>query len=233
MNFYPFHIGDYAKDTAHLSMTEDGAYRRLIDMYYTRERLLPGDLQTIYRLARAHTKAERAAIDSVLQEFFVRTDDGFLHNRCEKEIENAQARISAAQRNGQKGGRPKKQGFQRDQHQADENPLGFDEEPGGLFVGYENETHEKAHQSQSHKPKANNQRPMEGARAPLSHCSPTFEDVLAEFKRLNPKEWFDVTEEAYKFFDHYEAVGWEKHGQPIYSLPALISGWINKMDAYG
>ena len=149
MNFYPFHIGDYAKETAHLSMTEDGAYRRLLDMYYTRECRLPCDVPSIYRLARAHTKLERAAIDVVLQEFFKHTETGFLHHRCEEEIENAQSRISAAQRNGRKGGRPKKAEPSRSQHIGGKNPLGFDQEPTGLTVGYENETREEAHQSQS------------------------------------------------------------------------------------
>lgn len=31
MNYYPFHIGDYLTETAHLSWLEDCAYRRLLD----------------------------------------------------------------------------------------------------------------------------------------------------------------------------------------------------------
>lgn len=41
MNFYEHHLGDYMRDTAHLSMIEDAAYRRLLDAYYIREAPLP------------------------------------------------------------------------------------------------------------------------------------------------------------------------------------------------
>ena len=37
MNYYPFHLGDYAARTAHLEPMEDLAYRRLLDLYYLGE----------------------------------------------------------------------------------------------------------------------------------------------------------------------------------------------------
>ena len=40
MNYYPFHIGDYASHTRHLTLMEDLAYRRLLDLYYLHERPL-------------------------------------------------------------------------------------------------------------------------------------------------------------------------------------------------
>ena len=43
MNYYAFHIGDYASATRHLSWIEDAAYRRLIDCYYVREVPFPTD----------------------------------------------------------------------------------------------------------------------------------------------------------------------------------------------
>ena len=41
MNYYPFHLGDYAAHTAHLEPMEDLAYRRMLDAYYLREAPLP------------------------------------------------------------------------------------------------------------------------------------------------------------------------------------------------
>ena len=35
MNYYERHLGDYSKDTAHLTMLEDGAYLLLIMDYWT------------------------------------------------------------------------------------------------------------------------------------------------------------------------------------------------------
>ncbi len=89
MNFYAHHIGDYLSATAHLSWTEDCAYRRLLDAYYTREAALPVDVAACCRLVRATSKDERAAVGIVLREFFVETPDGWQHSRCEREIERA------------------------------------------------------------------------------------------------------------------------------------------------
>lgn len=86
MNYYEHHLGDYAKKAGHLSMIEDGAYRRLLDVYYSRERALPADVRECCKLARASTKPERDAVAYVLREFFVLADDGHHHKRCDEEI---------------------------------------------------------------------------------------------------------------------------------------------------
>ncbi|CAJ49057.1 YdaU family protein [Bordetella avium] len=103
MNYYPHHIGDYLKDTAHLSMIEDGAYRRLIDLYYLHEQPLPVERIKVYRLARAITPADKAAVDTILEEYFVLGDAGWTHKRCDAELAKSReksnkARNSAAKR---------------------------------------------------------------------------------------------------------------------------------------
>lgn len=103
MNYYNHHIGDYAKDTAHLSMLEDGAYRRLLDICYATEKPLPSDERAIFRLVRAQTKAEREAVKAVLGDFFKLKDDGWHQKRCDEEIAAAteksqKARDSAGKR---------------------------------------------------------------------------------------------------------------------------------------
>lgn len=90
MNFYAHHLGDYASDTAHLSMLEDGAYRRLLDIYYKQERPLPIEVAQVQRLARAQSKEERRAVEQVLREFFHETAEGWRHRRCDEEIAIAQ-----------------------------------------------------------------------------------------------------------------------------------------------
>ncbi len=86
MNFYPFHIGDYASATRHLSIIEDGAYRRLLDLYYSREKPLPNSLDEVCRLVSARDKQEKAAVETVLREFFIASEDGWKHTRCDSEI---------------------------------------------------------------------------------------------------------------------------------------------------
>lgn len=85
MNYYERHLGDFAKDTAHLSALEVGVYDLLIDRYYSTEEPIPQE--HAHRVARARTKDEKAAADAVLGEFFKLTDGRWVHNRIEREIE--------------------------------------------------------------------------------------------------------------------------------------------------
>jgi uncharacterized protein YdaU (DUF1376 family) len=87
MNYYPFHIGDYASKTRHLSWDENMAYRLLLDLYYASERPIPKDMRAVFRLLMASTDAQREAVTVVLQEFFEATDDGWRNPRADTEIE--------------------------------------------------------------------------------------------------------------------------------------------------
>jgi uncharacterized protein YdaU (DUF1376 family) len=105
VNYYEHHLGDYMRDTAHLSLIEDGAYRRLLDAYYIRERPLPADVRECCKLARASTKPERAAVGYVLGQFFKAEADGHHQVRADDEIAKFQdkqgkARSSANKRWG-------------------------------------------------------------------------------------------------------------------------------------
>lgn len=137
MNYYERHLGDYAKDTAHLTMIEHGAYGLLLDRYYGTEQGIPAD--QAHRVARARTREEKQAVDAVLGEFFTLVDGVWTNQRAEEEITKAHAKISAAKENGKKGGRPKKQ------KSGSENET--QQKPSGLFMGSENETQQKAHQT--------------------------------------------------------------------------------------
>lgn len=108
MNFYPHHIGDYLTATAHLTWLEDCAYRRLLDVYYSRERAIPSDMAQACRLVRATSKDERRAVETVLSEFFAHTTEGWKHGRCDEEIQKASDAAERARRNGRNGGRPPK-----------------------------------------------------------------------------------------------------------------------------
>jgi uncharacterized protein YdaU (DUF1376 family) len=89
LNYYNHHIGDYTRDTAHLSIMEDGVYRRLIDIYYSTERPLPLEPRAIHRLVRAVSRQERAAVDVILAEFFTQSADGWRQKRCDIELARA------------------------------------------------------------------------------------------------------------------------------------------------
>ena len=85
INYYERHIGDYLKDTAHLSLLEHGIYARLLDVYYTRENGIEDGM--IARLIGARSKDEITALNAVLMEFFVLEGGIYTQARCDREIE--------------------------------------------------------------------------------------------------------------------------------------------------
>ena len=87
MHYYQFNIGDYKSHTEHLSEMEDLTYRRLLDWYYLHETPIPLDLIEVARKIRMRSHSDCIAL--VLQEYFERTDDGWIHHRANAEIAKA------------------------------------------------------------------------------------------------------------------------------------------------
>jgi uncharacterized protein YdaU (DUF1376 family) len=147
VNYYERHIGDYLKDTAHLSLLEHGVYGRLLDVYYTRECGIDDGMAA--RLIGARSKEERGALEVVLNEFFTLEGGIWTHGRCDREIEKFQQRADHNRRVGKLGGRPRKSGSKEE---PTENP------PGYLRVTEQN-PHETLPTHQT--PDTSNQKPEE------------------------------------------------------------------------
>jgi len=132
MHYYPHHIGDYKSATAHLTNDEDLAYRRLLEMYYDTETFISLETQWVARRLRVGTDA----LEAVLKDFFVRTEEGWKHSRCDLVIREYHEMAEKNRRNGKLGGRPKSN------KQGAKNPVGSQSVPSGIPV----ETHSKANQ---------------------------------------------------------------------------------------
>lgn len=104
MYYFPFHPGDYLRHTAHLSNEEDLTYRRLLDMYYDTEQPIPLETQSVSRRLRVGFQS----VENVLNEFFERTEKGWINRRCEMEIREYHLMCNRNRSNGKLGGRPKK-----------------------------------------------------------------------------------------------------------------------------
>lgn len=88
MNFYKHYIGDFQRDTGHLSLTERGAYLSLMHHYYATEKPLPNNIDALCRIAGAVSPIERKAVKAVIG-FFEVVDSGLMHSRIEAEIQKA------------------------------------------------------------------------------------------------------------------------------------------------
>ena len=98
MHYYQFNIGDYASHTRHLDLLEDLAYRRILDLYYLHERPLNGDATLVAK--QIGMRDEAALVRDVLNEFFEKTDEGYVNARADKEIAHYQSKIEQASRAG-------------------------------------------------------------------------------------------------------------------------------------
>lgn len=100
MHYYQFNIGDYASHTRHLTLMEDLIYRRLLDWYYLNEKPIPLDSIKASRLIQ--TKDHFQDVETILIEFFIQTDDGWINKRADNEIAVYQGFIEAGKRGAAK-----------------------------------------------------------------------------------------------------------------------------------
>ena len=85
MHYYAFNIGDYVSHTRHLTLLEDLAYRRLLDLYYLHEQPLSECSTTVARLIGMRDNVDEVA--AVLTEFFEHVSGvGYVNPRADDEI---------------------------------------------------------------------------------------------------------------------------------------------------
>ncbi len=96
MNYYEHHLGDYAAATSHLSLIEDAVYSRMIRRYYLQEAPLPAEVAQVARFCGAKSPEELAAVEAVLNEFFIPGPDGWHQSRCDEEIAKFRAKQDKA-----------------------------------------------------------------------------------------------------------------------------------------
>lgn len=79
-------MDDYERKTSDLSLLQRGAYSELIRHYYMIGGPLPANAVQLHRVCRCTDVAEQDAINYCLQRYFRIDEDGWHHDRCDKEI---------------------------------------------------------------------------------------------------------------------------------------------------
>jgi uncharacterized protein YdaU (DUF1376 family) len=97
MHYFPFDLGDYAKDTEHLTALEHGVYTMLLRWYYANERPIPLGMQT--RI----TRESAAVVDPIMDEFFDWDEEAqaWRHKRADKVIDDVHAKSEKARASAQ------------------------------------------------------------------------------------------------------------------------------------
>lgn len=86
MDWYKFYVGDYARDTSHLTPLEHGVYLLLINRYYSSEEPLRDDFDWLCRVAQCRSRHEKDALRSIRDQFFDSIDGKLMHRRIDQEI---------------------------------------------------------------------------------------------------------------------------------------------------
>ena len=102
-HWMPLYVADYLADTGHLTTEEHGAYLLLMMHYWQHERL-PDDDDRLARIARLPIK-RWLSMRPAIRSYF---DEGWIHQRVEREIQEAKDKFERLSRAGKKGGRPRK-----------------------------------------------------------------------------------------------------------------------------
>jgi len=90
MLFYVRHLGDYTRDTGHLTLPEQGVYTMLLDRFYATEK--PFSEREAMQVCRPRNKVEREAVHRILDDFFLKTSSGYVNKRALREIERMHAK---------------------------------------------------------------------------------------------------------------------------------------------
>ena len=108
MHYYPHNIADYRKDTRFLTKLQHWAYRELLDEYYLSEEPITKNEKDLFWRMGATTDEEQEAIRTVLTGFFEEAENGFIHKRCDVEIQIFKKIIEKKSRAGKASGKSRR-----------------------------------------------------------------------------------------------------------------------------
>ena len=101
MHHIRWEIKEYRKDTSHLTLLEHGIYRQLLDTYYIEEQPLCADKAKLMRTHCVRSAEEMQAFDNVLNDFFLLSDDGYRHAKCDEILAKIYAKSEKARQSAE------------------------------------------------------------------------------------------------------------------------------------
>lgn len=103
LRWYAHEMEAYEKKTRGLTMIQHGAYRLLLDEYYSTGKPLPADISQLHRVCRAVEAVEKEAVEYVLHRFFTKRGEVFRHHRADQELRAARKLIQTKSKAGKAG----------------------------------------------------------------------------------------------------------------------------------
>lgn len=200
----PLYVGDYLRDTMHLTTQLHGAYMLLLMNYWVRGSALPDDDAYLARVAGLMAN-EWQTHRQTLSNFFTIQDGCWHHKRVETELAKAKKLKAARSEAGKKGAEGKWHGKEMATPVAE--PLAIGE--------------------QSHVPSPSPVPSQVPAQSPehtqergSRFVKPTLDAIKLHAAKLGLPET-----EAEKFFNYYQSNGWRVGRNPMKSWQAAMVNW--------
>ena len=224
MYYYKHHIGDFRSGTSNMSRQERWLYRDMLDVYYDKESPLPLDLQDVCDSIGA-TDEESKSVAKILRLKFNLGETGWVHERCEVELDTYRANAEKARYNGKKGGRPRKN-----------NPAGSLPVASGMQDGTGCQPDGNPQESGSqanHKPVTINQEPVTSNHEPIAEKQEHLKSnpvapAVAVAAEKKPRKEAKAAPGTGKVWVAYATAYWNRYGvEPVRN--AMVNGQLSSL----
>lgn len=206
MHYYQFNIGDYRKDTQHLSPMEHYIYRSLLDWHYLDEKPIPKDTTKILRFLRLGND-RLTDVEQVLNDFWTEREDGYIQERVLFEINEYRVKIETASRAGKASAAVRKA-----------KKIKASKQPSNATSTRINARSTTVQPTNNHKPITNNIKPTAHI-GESQFRPPSIDDVRGAVQLAG----LDIDPDL--FFHHFESTGWLINGNPMNNWQARLRVW--------
>jgi len=215
MNWYPRYTGDYSRDTAHLTMTEHGAFNLMLDHYYATEKPLPECLNQIHRITGAFTPEEQTAAQAVLKQYFKHAPGiGYRNNKADSVIAEQNAKHVKAVKKATKAAEDRWNRVKDATSNATSTAQAMLKQ-----CHPEPEPEPEPNTEPKPEPEPIKQHLTEGKPPRVCFSKPTKDEIKAYVAEIRAKVDPDT------FFDHYESNGWMVGKVKMKDWKATVRKW--------
>jgi len=209
--YLPVYLSDYVSQSRKLTMLQRGAFIDLSVLYFQENLKLNYSKEQIYRLVFAFEKEEKEAVDFILDNYFIKSENkptGFywVSNELDEIGAKILKKLNASRENGKKGGRGKK---------SENKPMGSNSlNPEKTIL---NES--KLNQIKLNEIKLNDNQEINNEYKSKRFVKPSVDEIKQYCLERNNNI------DADKFINYYEANGWKIGKNTMKDWKACIRTW--------
>lgn len=126
--YIQLYVADYLADTAHLTTEQHGAYLLLIMNYWQRGKPLKNSNERLANVTRMSNEAWLQC-RTVLQEYFIITDEEWIHKRIEKDLEAVKIKSEKAREAGKASGERRRAKSSKSKKQSNKRSTNAERKP--------------------------------------------------------------------------------------------------------